>query len=562
MGRERARCGMCSSGWSRTMIRGRPVSSPAWRWPVRALAALGLALLAMATSIDGALAHATLMRTEPADGTVIADPPARLSLTFNEPISPLVLKLIRPDGTAVVLHHHSLRGETLDIHAPGDLGTGTYVLSWRVVSEDGHPVGGSIVFSVGAPTRGAAVAAGDAIDWPVRIAIWAGKAALLAGLFLGVGGAFHRAWIAAGSRHGVRFAGGAIVLGLAAAPLCVGLQGLDALGAPLSAIIQRIAWTTGFDTSFGRTASTAVCALIAGLVSLGISRPTLGKALSLLALVGVGIAMAASGHAGAADPQWLTRPAVFLHGVGIAFWTGALVPLAAQLAAVSPDAVASLRRFSRAIPVALVVLSAAGIVLAVIQLEHPGALWTTDYGRVLIAKIILLLAVFALAAVNRWRLTRPVVQGVPGAGRRLARAILIETVLVLGILGVAALWRFTPPPRSLATAAAEPAYVHIHTTKAAADLTIAPGRAGPATAAIVVRTGDFKVLDAREVGLVLTNPAAGVEAIRHPARKADNGIWRVDGLVIPMPGHWSVRVDILVSDFELVRLESAIDIRP
>jgi copper transport protein len=135
-------------------------------------------------------------------------------------------------------------------------------------------------------------------------------------------------------------------------------------------------------------------------------------------------------------------------------------------------------------------------------------------------------------------------------------------LLVLAIFAVAATWRFTPPPRALAEAAARPASIHIHTAPAMADLTISPGRAGPVTVSIVVMTGDFGALDAQEVTLVLSNPAAGIEPIRRPAAKAGDGSWRVDGLTIPVPGRWTARIEVLISDFEMVRLEDEVEIRP
>lgn len=49
-------------------------------------------------------------------------------------------------------------------------------------------------------------------------------------------------------------------------------------------------------------------------------------------------------------------------------------------------------------------------------------------------------------------------------------------ILVLAIFALAALWRFTPPPRTLAIA--EPAQIHIHAPKAMADITVTPGRVG------------------------------------------------------------------------------------
>jgi copper transport protein len=95
-----------------------------------------------------------------------------------------------------------------------------------------------------------------------------------------------------------------------------------------------------------------------------------------------------------------------------------------------------------------------------------------------------------------------------------------------------------------------------------ADLAITPGRAGPVTASIVVLTGDFGPLDAKEVTLVLSNSAAGIEPIRRKAAKSDDGSWRVDGLIIPVPGRWTARIDVLISDFQIAKLEDVIDIRP
>ena len=95
-----------------------------------------------------------------------------------------------------------------------------------------------------------------------------------------------------------------------------------------------------------------------------------------------------------------------------------------------------------------------------------------------------------------------------------------------------------------------------------ADVTVSPGHAGPVSVGIVVMTGDFGPLDAKELTLVLSNPASGIEPLKRPATKGQDGIWRVDGLVLPLAGRWTVRLDILVSDFDMVKLEEAIDIRP
>ncbi|TIS31910.1 MAG: copper resistance protein CopC, partial [Mesorhizobium sp.] len=67
--------------------------------------------------------------------------------------------------------------------------------------------------------------------------------------------------------------------------------------------------------------------------------------------------------------------------------------------------------------------------------------------------------------------------------------------------------------------------------------------------------------DAKQVTLVLSKPDSGIEPIKRPATKRGDGTWRVDDLVIPLPGRWNARLDILVSDFEMVKIEAPIDIR-
>lgn len=505
-----------------------------------------------------AFAHAALVATDPADGTVLMQSPARFSLTFNEPVSPLVITLVRPDGTRLALTSFRLADRTVEIDNPETLKSGTHVLSWRVISEDGHPVGGSALFSIGAPS--AAPVAGETADWSLRAAIWVGKLLLNAGLFLGVGGAFSLAWLAEDRRCGRRFVVGAVLFGLVAASVSLGLQGLDALGAPLARFAAPAVWETALETSFGWTVLIALSSL--GLALLSLAGPRVPRKLAALAgLVGVGAALAASGHASAAEPQSLTRPMVFLHATAIAFWAGALAPLGLALRYQPAEAKVFLRRFSRLILPVVAVLAASGIVLAIIQVQEPAALINTAYGRLLLLKLALLLFLFTLASVNRWTLTAPAEAGDTEVQRRLVRSIGIETLIVLAIFGVAAGWRFTPPPRALAIAAAQPASIHIHTLQAMADLSITPGHAGQVAASMVIMTGDFGPLDAKQVTLVLSKPDSGIEPIKRPANKPGDGTWRVDNLVIPLPGRWNARLDILVSDFEMVKIEAPIDIR-
>jgi copper transport protein len=533
------------------ILEGRPMAM----W----IRVLVLAVM-LAMPSGAAWAHASLHSTVPADGSTVGEAPKSLSLTFSELVAPLSLRLIRPDGTALVIDRFKLRDGTVEIEPPADLGAGTHVLSWRVVSADGHPIGGSVVFSIGAPSAQAPLVE-EAVDWDVRRGLWLSKIALYLGLFLGVGGVFARRALMPDVAAGRRVVLSTLALGVAGATLSAGFQGLDALGAPAGRLAEPIVWSTGLSTSYGRTVWAALVALALAGLALA-ARGGLARMAAVAALLAAAAALALSGHASAAAPQWLMRPAVFLHSAAVAVWIGALAPLGLALKRGEPGAAAALRRFSMVIPAVVGPLVVAGGILTFVQVERPAALIDTAYGQVLSVKLALLAGLFALAAYNRWRLTGPVAVGDPSATRRLARTIAAETAIAIAIFAAVAMWRFTPPPRVLAEKAALPEFVHIHTQKAMADITVTPGRAGPVAVSIMVMTGDFGPLDPKEVSLVLANPAAGIEPIKRRATRTDDGRWRVEGLLLPLAGAWELRVDVLISDFEMVRLDSPIQIRP
>ena len=318
-----------------------------------------------------AFAHASLTGTNPKDGDVIAAAPAQLSLSFSEPVSPLALNLIRPDGSTFPLEDFTVRDRTVEIETPQKLLDGTHVLTWRVVSEDGHPVGGSVIFSIGEPSASPPPVA-EPVDPAVRAGLWVSKVMLYLGMFFGIGGAFAVAWLAPQSRSGARVATIAVLIGIAGDAISPGLQGLDALGATMSRLFDPLIWTTGMGTSYGRTVLVMLVGLVLALLSLR-TRSALSKALSLAGLLTGAAALALSGHASAAEPQWLMRPAVFVHATAITFWIGALLPMGLALRAVTTDATTVLRRFSNTIPYVVALLVASGTMLAVVQVQQPSA---------------------------------------------------------------------------------------------------------------------------------------------------------------------------------------------
>jgi copper transport protein len=519
------------------------------------LVAAVAALLLVVCGSNSAFAHASLVATEPRDGSMVAQTPKTVRLRFNEPVTPAVIRVIDAEGRTRDDAAVHATDETIEITLPTGLPAGTQVISYRVISADGHPVAGSMMFSVG---MGKAAAVPSSSDATLGILIWLSRIGLYLGLFVGVGGVFFNAWTAE-LRTRSKPVVAALTLGLVSAVVSLGCQGLDLLGLPIRDILTLAPWQAAIATTLGPSLVLAAAAMGLSCVAPRLPAAKAQRALSAVAMAGVGLSLAASGHASTAPPQWLTRPAVFLHAIGLAWWVGALLPLLALAHHPAQHLLPVLHRFSRmAVPVVGVV-ALTGLLLAVIQLESFQALTSTRYGWILCIKLALVVVLLALAALNRFRLT-PALQSPSQNTRSLVRSIGLECVVVVGILALVAGWRFTPPPRSLTAAVRPPLALHIHSDKAMFQVLISRSRAGTDDFVLQIMAGDATPLQAKEVSLFLSLPEKGIEPMERKALRGADGIWTIRDVPIPFPGLWRVRVDALVTDFEKVTLEEELDV--
>ena len=175
-------------------------------------------------------------RPIPATAACWPQAPKTVQLRFNEAVTPAVIELIDAAGRARDDATVRADGETIVITLPEDLPRGTQVVSYRVISADGHPVGGSMVFSIGAVTGTPAMpkdeGSADGLIWLARIGVYFG-------LFVGVGGVFFRCLDRAGMRRLERDPSRRLIRRPGQRGGLVGLQGLDLLDLPLKAHRDR-----------------------------------------------------------------------------------------------------------------------------------------------------------------------------------------------------------------------------------------------------------------------------------------------------------------------------------
>lgn len=459
------------------------------------LRAVGVAVLACAAVPQGAAAHTALVRAHPQPGAALPSAPRSVQLRFTEAVDAglATIRVQDAEGRRVdrggVFHP---RGREAVLAVRVARGTrGPLAVGWRAVSDDGHPLAGTLAFRVaarepaaapmahgahtapgahGAHTVTAAPAAAAApvpelrAESPVTAALGAvarGAHALAVAIALGVVLFLLFAWPArrdpGEARRRLEAATTRLVAAVAVAGLPLALAGAWLEGA-------AIAGTGPLDV---RAAGTALTALD-GRAGCGWGLATVGWTLLLWrlartralrtdwpTLAAVSLVVAAPVLCGHADG--LVLSAATVHVLAVAAWIGGLPALLLAGRAIrrsglsGPEAgrVASRAAggFSRlALPAALAVVGT-GTIQSLVRLAAPMELLSTAYGRLLLVKIAAVALLLALGAANRARIL-PRLQGATAgsAGALLGRTVAAELVIAVGIFAATGLLTGSAPP--------------------------------------------------------------------------------------------------------------------
>lgn len=527
-----------------------PVTRPRGR--LDAVVALAVVLALVASRVE---AHAVLVEATPADGARMATAPDVVRLRFDEPVTPVAVRLLDHRGLPVPSPPTvSIGADTIELR-PGALADGAYFLSWRVTSVDQHPVGGTLRFVVGDAELAEAL---PETDWTVPLLVSGGLR--LATLLLAAGAALFALLVGAPAALDRRLRrDGRVLAGLALASLLLDLavtgSALAGLAAAGLATLEPWRALAGLPAGFVGTVTAA------GLLVLLLGRVrAVGAAATLLPV-------AAIGHAATAAPAWAMAPTVAAHVVTASFWVGSLWPLwplwrvvrALPAAQAGPVVV----RFSRVATAGISLLLVSGGVIAWRQLGSLAAAWGTTWGRLLLLKLAVVSALLAVALWNRWRLTPSLARGDAAAGRWLARLLAVDLALAAAVVGLTAGLGQHPPPRITEGLPVDEApgltAVTFRDGRQAA-ITVLPGRAGLNRIEAYVTGVDGRPLAARTALLELSAPALGLGPIRRDARAVVAGVWLVEDAALPRPGRWAVRLDLLIDDFTTLVFTTELDL--
>ena len=540
-----------------------------------ALVALALVLLGAAP----ASAHAELLETDPAEGAVVETAPESVTLTFNEPVrlTSQEIAVYDAEGEEVASSAAANGPEvTVGLSDAATMDHGTYVLSWNVLSGDGHPIAGALTFSVGAPSATVAAppepesssAVVTVLRDVVSVITYLGLL-IAAGLALFVVLVLPRSWAGAEVRGRIRrlltYAAGAGAVG---AVLQVPVASVYGQGLELTSVV------TAFDASLVANELLSAALVVVGLAVVvrtltdAAPGPTASRVLgggALVALLGPSLV----GHTRAFSPAPVLVTWDVIHMAAGAIWLGGLVGLVLTLRALSGRellAAQTLARFSTIAAGALLVVTGAGAFLTWRILGSWAGFVETRYGWLLLAKIAIALLVAGLGGWNRWR-TLPAVERAVGFGDReraavaVTRTVRVEAALLGALLGVTGVLVNQSPRPAPVTAESGTTGVG---TATAGDLRVLavldPRRTGSNTLLVQVQDPSGEPYDAP------TNPVVelrseGIDIGAVAMTPIGAGTYR-GKVVIPRAGEWEVQVSIPLSRFENPVTTVRLSVRP
>jgi copper transport protein len=427
-----------------------------------------------------AWAHAALLRTFPVASRTIDTPPTQVRLTYSEPIEPRFAIVSVTDASGRQLTSGPPQ------RAPGSPQTlvtplrqapqGWYLVFWRVISADGHPVRGAFTFAVGPspgpPPQFSVPSLSETAHTPqLLIARWVAFLSFMAALGLfALRMVIARPVPGAGLRAVSTAFGAALVVALVAIPVYVlfataqfSLRSAFDLGA-----IVPVVRASSFGRDYLDLELVLMLFAVAAAIALAVDRPgrpqrSVVELLSLWAALGAAAATLVlpglAGHAGQRSPRGLSLPLDALHLAAGSIWIGGLIGLVVFWLAVGRETrVAALAvvvpRFSNVAFFSVLALIGTGIGQSFLELPTLGSLWQTNYGKALLVKIALLGAAMLLAAVNLAR-TKPRLQAAglqpqvgSGAAVLLRRLVQGEILFVTGAVFAAAVLTSLAPPAS------------------------------------------------------------------------------------------------------------------
>jgi copper transport protein len=579
------------------------------------LLALAGWLLAGLVVAGPASAHAELVASTPGQDARLDQGPAEVTLQFTEPVSlgAGYVRMLDGSGDRVDTGAPTVLDDTVTLPVRGELPDDGYLITYRVISADSHPVSGAFGFVVGdgRPVDASVADAADDTDPFVTgltgVARWLGYAGLALGLgipaFLML--CWPAGWNAGRPRRLAVLGAAAIAVGGLLAFL---LQGPYTAGTGLGSVVDPSLIGTTASSAFGITLLIRIALALVLLVVLRAAPRAAALAAGGVVAVALVVTTAAVGHPVAGPSPALAVTITAIHVSAMALWIGGLVALLVGLlrpGVRAGDLGAALPRWSGVALGSVVALVLTGVVQGVREVGSPTALFSSTYGRVLVVKIAIVLVVLAAAGVSRvWvqqhlgaarprRSPRRVTahafaatgsdtapdeddldeaadarvtaqaEGAVADVRPFRRSVLLEAGLLAVVLALSAVLTGTAPARS---AVAEPFATTVPLQggsgqNGSVQVSVDPAQVGPNLMHVYVYDGGGQLVQPADVRVTLAEEQQQIGPLEVELAPAGPGHYVAEGFDIPAAGSWTLSVAVRLDEFTATTARTTVPVR-
>lgn len=537
------------------------------RSTVRGLAAIGAAVLALAALPAATVsAHAALQSSTPAANSVLEASPPDLVLDFDEDIEASLasIEVFDGDGDAVEVGSPQAGDDASVVTAAlPELADGLYAVIWRVTSADGHAVDGAFSFQVGTGATGDGqdlidqVANGSGVDSGVKWTYGIARYLALIGavLLVGIGLWSVQGRPQLGTRRavdrGMWVGWAALVVG---APLAFFAFAAQATGGTMADGFSPSVWGDVAGTETGRMLLLRVVLVMVlgvSLVKWSANQATWWQGVSGSAGLLLVVTFPAAGHPNSLSPRLLWIAIDVAHLSSVVVWVGGLFALllAGKAWLAEPEAVRPVQRFSFAASVAVPVIVLTGVAQTLKLAGGLDDVTATTWGRLLLAKTMLVIAMVAVAGVSRWLLQHD------GAGS-LRRTVAIEAVVGLLVIGLAAGMVGQPPRPPVAAQAFDES---LTANGVIASVSISPGSVGGNEIHVLVTPPGGSIVPVASASARVSLPSAGIPL--SPVELVPEGVNHFSGNVtFPEAGDWTLELIVNLTETDSVLLKATVTI--
>jgi copper transport protein len=509
-------------------------------------AAIASTVLAL-TFIPGiASAHAILESSSPEASSLLASSPKEIRLDFDEQVEATLGDVrVYDSEQREVANSKTVRSSSDPSIVTADVPTlqnGVYVVVWRVVSADGHPVTGAFPFEIGTKSTGTSAAlledvlnrteTTSPLGNPMSILRLLGFLGLI--LLIGCVSLLWRSPLLGNSRVRKTLRYSSVSIAVSSLGLLL-MQGPYTAGKSWGSLFDSFLIGEVMQTRLGLALFIrAICAFSWGVLALTASASVSRRwRIGVIATAVVTIATyATSGHQSAGTLPGIFIPLDMIHLAAISTWVGALL----ALAVVSKDnnVENEAKRFSQMATWSMPVVIVTGVVQGLHLLGGISTINETTFGKLLLLKTLLVGGVVVFGSKARTKLQL-------SGFSSIAKIIRWESTLVVLVLAVTSLMVAQSPNAKPATP------FSFSATKVqnniVAELSVVPALVGTAEVHVILTPPGGSLTPAKSVTVQFDLPSRSIPAI--PVSMTEIGPNHWIGIVqFPFSGAWNMNTRV------------------